>query len=188
VPPTAATATIKTAELPIVEQLRRVGVTFVSGVADSGVKALVAALEGDPSCGELYVLATREDNAVALAAGSYLAGEQPLVFMESSGIGNAIDALTSLAGAYRMPIVLLIVWAGYDGRDVPHHNAIGEPLAGLLDALGVPRIPVRLAEAFAATAAAIADAVRLARQRGGPVAVLGIPANLENPAEEGGAR
>lgn len=163
----------------VTEALERAGIDFVSGVADSGVKELVAALEAR-ELDRGYVLATREDNAVALAAGAWLAGRQPLVFMESSGIGNAVDALTSLAIVYRIPMVLLIVWAGYRGRDVPHHNAIGEPLEGLLAALSIPVLTTRFALPFPAMAERLAEAVELARRERHPVAVLGIPPELEH--------
>src|SRR5207248_2009444 len=99
------------------------------------------------------------DNAIALAAGAYLAGEIPLVFMESSGIGNAIDALTSLATVYGIPLVLFIAWAGYKGRDIPHHNVIGEPLQSILEALNIPTFTVHLRGTREAIAFAIQEAI-----------------------------
>jgi len=154
------------------------GVTFVTGVADSCFRELIAGLEREALDGR-YVLATREDNALALAAGAALAGERPLVFMESSGLGNSIDALTSLLTVYRLPVVLLIAWAGYAGRDVPHHNSIGIPLEAILTALAIPFATVRFADPFATTAAAVAEAAERARRERRTVAVLGIPKGLE---------
>ncbi|HXM54248.1 MAG TPA: thiamine pyrophosphate-binding protein [Candidatus Dormibacteraeota bacterium] len=158
-----------------IEAIRGAGITYVTGVPDSLFKPLIAALEAT-ELDRLYVRATREDHAIALAAGAWLAGEQPLVFMESSGIGTAVDALTSLALVYGMPIVLFIGWAGYQGRDVPHHNVIGEPLPGLLEALGVPRVEVVMpGPDVEPLRAALAGAVERARAESRPVAVLGIP-------------
>ena len=155
------------------------GITFITGVPDSAFKVLIAELERS-EMNQRYVLATREDNAVALAVGAYLAGEQPLVFMESSGIGNAIDALTSLATVYGIPLVLFIAWAGYKGRDVPHHNAIGVPLLPLLTTLDITTYEVSLADSLEYIAAAIQQAVTRATLTRKPVAVLGIPKELND--------
>ncbi|HJT59509.1 MAG TPA: thiamine pyrophosphate-binding protein [Ktedonobacteraceae bacterium] len=155
------------------------GITFITGVPDSAFKALIAELERS-EMNQRYVLATREDNAVALAVGAYLAGEQPLVFMESSGIGNAIDALTSLATVYGIPLVLFIAWAGYKGRDCPHHNAIGVPLLPLLAALDIATYEVCLGDSWEHIASVIQQAVASATMTSKPVAVLGIPEELDD--------
>jgi phosphonopyruvate decarboxylase len=158
--------------------IRDAGFDFVTGVPDSEFKGLIAELEGS-ELREGYVLATREDNALALAVGAHLAGRRPLVFMESSGVGNAIDALTSLAMAYGVPMVIFVAWAGYRGRDVPHHNAIGEPLRPLFESLGVPIREVRLAQPPEDVAAALGRSLEEATQLELPAVVLGIPKKLE---------
>lgn len=164
----------------LLKLIHAAGIRFVTGVADSAFLELIAELERS-ELNQSYVLATREDNAIALAVGAFLAGDQPLVFMESSGLGNAIDALTSLAIVYGIPLVLFIGWAGYKGRDVPHHNVIGEPLPSLLEALGVPTLEVGLndSDEFTTVAIAIEEAVVRANAAGRPVAVLGIPKDLQ---------
>ena len=133
------------------------GITFITGVPDSEFRDLITELE-HTEMNWRYVPATREDNAIALAVGATLAGEHPLIFMESSGIGNAIDALTSLASVYGIPLVLFIAWAGYQGRDIPHHNAIGEPLLQVLRALNIPTLEVNLGGPLECIAEAIGKA------------------------------
>lgn len=155
------------------------GITFITGVPDSEFREIIAELEYS-DLNQRYVLATREDNAIALAVGAYLAGEKPLVFMESSGIGNAIDALTSLAIVYEVPILLLVAWAGYKGHDVPHHNVIGEPLLPLLKALGVPSLEMCLGDPLEAIAVVFQQAITKATLISQPVAVLVIPEELCN--------
>lgn len=61
---------------------------------------------------------TREDEAVAFAAGAKLAGRSPLVFMQNSGLGNCIDTITSLLKPYGIRLKFLI-----SHRDWPHHHA-----------------------------------------------------------------
>jgi sulfopyruvate decarboxylase TPP-binding subunit len=157
------------------------GVGFVTGVPDSVFDTLIAALE-TTELGGRYVPATREDNAVALAVGAQLAGLQPLVLMESSGLGNALDAVTSLAIPYQVPLILLIAWAGYQGRDAPHHNPIGEALPGILGSLQLPYESLATADLVAdLPAAATAAAVR-ARADRRPAAILVIPPELREGA------
>jgi sulfopyruvate decarboxylase TPP-binding subunit len=155
------------------------GITFITGVPDSAFQDLINELELS-EMNRKYVLATREDNAIALAAGAFLAGECPLVFMESSGIGNAIDALTSLATVYGIPLVLFIAWAGYKGRDIPHHNVIGEPLLSLLSSLNIATFEVNLGATPETIASTIHLAVAHANVVRKPVAVLGIPEELSD--------
>ena len=154
--------------------LRSLGVTFVTGVPDSEFKVLIGDLEST-SGSDFYQVATREDNAIALAAGARLAGRLPLVFMESSGVGNAIDALTSLAQVYEIPMVLLIAWAGYADRDVPHHNAIGRPLEELMEALAIPSIRCVLTRNPRELEPDILRARQLATLSQRPLALLGVP-------------
>lgn len=166
--------------------LEGTGLTFVTGVADSVFKDLIEELEQD-ALDESYVLATREDNAVALAVGAYLAGERPLVFMESAGVGTALDAITSLATVYGIPLVLLIAWAGYKGRDVPHHNSIGLALEQLLSAIEMPTVVIGADDlARPALGEALRRAADEAAGAGGPCAVLVVPTELAGDAPGSG--
>jgi sulfopyruvate decarboxylase TPP-binding subunit len=53
------------------------------------------------------LFATREEEAVAISAGLAVAGTRPLVLMQQSGVGNALNAVFTLAEAYNIyfPIV-----------------------------------------------------------------------------------
>jgi len=156
------------------------GLTFVTGVPDSVFKGLIAALERH-DLDVRYLRATREDNAIGLAVGAYLAGERPLVFMESAGVGTALDALTSLAMSYGIPLVVLIAWAGYKARDVTHHNAIGAPLGQIIAALGLPVMTIAERDLDAPVLpATLAEAQARAHEYGGPSVILVVPAELED--------
>lgn len=155
------------------------GITFITGVPDSEFRALISELEHS-EMNRRYVPATREDHAIALAVGAFLAGERALIFMESAGVGNAIDALTSLAAVYSIPLVLFIAWAGYKGRDHPHHNAIGVSLGSLLKSLDMPAFEVELGGSLETIASTIKEAVDCASRVNKPVAVLGIPKELSD--------
>lgn len=170
---------ITVSETKLSQLIFATGITFITGVPDSEFRMLIDELEHTEMNGR-YVPAIREDNAVALAVGAALAGEHAIVFMESSGIGNAIDALTSLAIVYGIPLVLFIAWAGYKGRDIPHHNVIGESLHSLLASLNIPQFEVNLGSPLESIASTIQETVTYASRLNKPVAVLGIPEELSD--------
>jgi sulfopyruvate decarboxylase alpha subunit len=110
------------------------GFDFFTGVPCSLVKSLIATLEERGG----YIPETREDAAVGLAAGAYMAGKQPVVIMQNSGLGVCLNALASLSLIYHLPCLLLITWRGYQGKDAPEHIIMGEISPTLLDTLQVP--------------------------------------------------
>lgn len=101
------------------------------------------------------VLATREEEAFGIAAGLYLAGARPTVMLQSSGLGNSLNALTSLLLPYQIPVLMIISMRGdaseWNAAQVP----MGRAVPAILDAMGVPHLT-------ADTAAATEDTVRLA--------------------------
>ena len=110
------------------------GFDFFTGVPCSLAKSLIATLE---ECGG-YVPETREDAAVGLAAGAYMAGKQPTVIMQNSGLGVCVNALASLSLMYNFPCLLLITWRGYQGKDAPEHLIMGDISPTLLSTLKIP--------------------------------------------------
>ncbi len=111
---------------------------YFSGVPCSLLKGAFSHLEtltiDDPAC---YLPAPREEVAVAAAAGAYLAGRNPVVLMQNSGLGYCLNTLTSLLMIYRIPLILIISWRGY-GPDAVEHVVIGEAIERLLDDIDLP--------------------------------------------------
>ena len=62
------------------------------------------------------VPATREEEAIGIAAGAYVSGVRSAVYMQSSGVGNSINALASLCLPARIPIPMLINLRGEVGE------------------------------------------------------------------------
>ena len=114
---------------------------FFTGVPDSLLKDLLAYITTHyPD--DAHVIAANEGNAVALASGHYLAtGKPAVVYMQNSGIGNAVNPLLSLADelVYSIPMLLIIGWSGEPGkkRDEPQHAKQGEVTLALLEAMGI---------------------------------------------------
>jgi phosphonopyruvate decarboxylase len=89
-----------------------------------------------------YVAATNEGEALAIAAGSWLAGRTPVVMLQNSGLGNLINPLASLNYPFRIPALIIVTWRGEPGRpDEPQHELMGQVTGQLLDVLRVRHEP-----------------------------------------------
>ena len=110
------------------------GIEFFSGVPDSLLKSFCAYAGKNA---KKHIIAQNEGGAVALGAGYHLAtGKIPLIYMQNSGIGNAINPLLSLCDelVYALPCLLLIGWRGEPGiKDEPQHIRQGEVTCELLN-------------------------------------------------------
>src|SRR5574341_11403 len=117
-----------------VQALQDMGVNFFTGVPDSILGGIIAELMDR----RLYTPAVREDEAVAMAAGAYMAGKIPAVLMQNSGLGTSLNTLISLNYIYQQPCLLLISWRGFQGKDAPEHLVMGQTMTQLLDAVRIP--------------------------------------------------
>ena len=117
-----------------VQALQDIGFNFFTGVPDSILGGIIATLMER----RLYTPAVREDEAVAMAAGAYMAGQVPAVLMQNSGLGTSLNALISLNMIYRQPCLLLISWRGFEGKDAPEHLVMGQAMTQLLDTVRIP--------------------------------------------------
>ncbi|MFT4245803.1 MAG: phosphonopyruvate decarboxylase [Micrococcaceae bacterium] len=103
---------------------------FFAGVPDSQLKPFCNYLAQEYGINESHIIAANEGNAVALAAGHYLAtGDIPVVYLQNSGLGNAVNPITSLLNdkVYGIPTIFIIGWRGEPGlKDEPQHVFQGE--------------------------------------------------------------
>jgi sulfopyruvate decarboxylase alpha subunit len=125
-----------TSSIEFCELVKARGFGFFTGVPDSTFKEVLHILERDLTV--TYIPAVREDVAVGLAVGAYLAGRRPMVLMQNSGLGVSINAFTSLALLYKTPMLVLIGWRGYQGQDAPEHLIMGKCMLDLLQDIGLP--------------------------------------------------
>ncbi len=109
--------------------LEGVGFDFFTGVPCSLIGSVLVALADRG-----YVAETREDAAMGLAAGAFMAGRRPVVLMQNSGLGVSLNAIGSLQQIYELPCLLVITWRGFGGKDAPEHLVMGRVMPNLLDA------------------------------------------------------
>ncbi len=127
--------------LQFLSSLKKNSIDFFTGVPDSLLKSFNASLF-DHVPAERHIIAANEGAAVALASGYHLAtGRLALVYLQNSGLGNAVNPLLSLADpeVYGIPMLLMIGWRGKPGiKDEPQHVKQGRVQNALLDGMEIP--------------------------------------------------
>jgi phosphonopyruvate decarboxylase len=185
---TDATPSSTTSSPPLVSgaafagRLHEQGFDFFAGVPCSLIEDVLAALVQSPR-ERPYVASVREDLACGLAGGAWLAGRRPALLIQNSGLGTAFNALASFTLMYGLPVLLLVTWRGYLGKDAPEHILTGAITPRLLELLGIPhRVLDR-----ASTVDDLAWAAREMDARRGPVALL-VPPDVLATGEAAHAR
>jgi sulfopyruvate decarboxylase subunit alpha len=97
------------------------------------------------------MLATREEEAFGIAAGLYLGGRLPTVMLQSSGLGNSLNALTSLLIPYQIPALIVISMRGDAGEWNPAQEPMGRAVRPVFDAITIPHTTVESPEAASET-------------------------------------
>lgn len=169
----------------VFETLRDDGVTFFVGVPDSYLNGFCNYALAN--CAGRNIIAANEGNAVGIAAGHYFAsGEIPLVYMQNSGMGNAVNPLASLADkdVYAVPMLLLVGWRGQGDTEPnhPQHKLQGEITTKLLDIMHIPYTV--LADDDDKFAETIHNAVKFCRETRRPYGLIspkGVMAAADKP-------
>ena len=124
-----------------IDQIVDTGIRLFTGVPDSTLKEFLYCLE-EGNIEADYLVCADEGASVSVAIGRYLSTNIPAcVFMQNSGLGNAVNPITSLANekVYDIPMLLVIGYRGTPGeKDEPQHKFMGEITEGLLDLLKIP--------------------------------------------------
>ena len=113
-------------------------INFFVGVPDSVLKNFTNLLSVSK---RKHLIAPNEGSAISIAIGYFLKKKKiPCVYMQNSGLGNAINPLVSIADpkVYSIPIILLIGWRGAPNtNDEPQHLSKGKITKSLLNLLKI---------------------------------------------------
>lgn len=80
---------------------------------------------------------TREENGIGICAGVYLGGGRPVMVIQSTGIGNMLNALCSLNLTYDIPIPVIASWRGVYKEAIEAQWQLGRRLPEILAASGI---------------------------------------------------
>ena len=90
-----------------------------------------------------HVPLTREEEGVGIAAGAALSGMKPAMLVQTSGVGNMLNALASLTLLYRLPLLILISWRGVYREEIVAQKPMGKYVPRLLRALEIEFVKVK---------------------------------------------
>jgi sulfopyruvate decarboxylase alpha subunit len=115
----------------------------VSYVPDAGHKRLIELCQVDK--GMKAVPLTTEEEGIGLAAGAWLGGERAVLLMQSSGVGNCVNALTLPANC-GLPLLMIVTMRGEWGEFNPWQIPMGQATPDVLRAAGARILRLERAE------------------------------------------
>ena len=117
--------------------LKKNNIDFYTGVPDSVLKALGQYIDNSKK----HIVAANEGAAISIATGYHLSSAKiPCVYMQNSGLGNAVNPLLSITHkeVYSIPLILIIGWRGAPNlSDEPQNLVTGRITRSLLNLLGI---------------------------------------------------
>lgn len=120
-----------------VERARARGFDWYAGVPCSFLTPFINYTISDDSL--RYIACANEGDAVATAAGAVIAGRRAVAMMQNSGLGNAVNPLTSLTHTFRIPVLLIVTLRGEPGlSDEPQHELMGRITGRMLEEMEIP--------------------------------------------------
>ena len=151
----------------VFECLKSNGIRTIVHVPDTILTGLIRMADADDAFDVLGP--TREEEGVGMICGAYLGGSPGALLMQNSGLGNAANAIASLAVPYQIPFLLLISQRGELGEFNTVQVGMGQALRPTLDALDVPHFTPEREEDVAKV---MDGACKLAFSTDRPVAVI----------------
>ena len=104
-----------------------------------------------------YVTIAREEDGIGICSGISLAGRRCLLAMQSSGLGNSLNALMTLPHLYGLPLPILASWRGIYNEKIPAQVPFNEKIPELLSLYGIPCTTIRSPADLSALHAVITD-------------------------------
>ena len=124
-----------------IEAARSLGFSHYTGVPCSYLTPFINYVINDEQL--TYISSANEGDAVATAAGLTLGGKRAVAMMQNSGLGNAVNPLTSLAQTFAIPVLLIVTHRGKPGQtDEPQHELMGRITGEMFGLMDIPWEPV----------------------------------------------
>jgi len=114
---------------------RELGFNFFTGTPCSYLKPFINyVIDTD---GFDFYDSVNEGDAVAIAAGATVAGKRAVVMFQNSGLGNAVNPITSLTYTFNLPIMIITTLRGEPGgpSDEPQHELMGQITIEMLETM-----------------------------------------------------
>lgn len=122
-------------EREVIGILKRNKIEIVSTLPCEKISALLRLVAREEAF--CHVGLNKEENGVGISAGVYLAGGMPAMIIQSTGLGNSINAIMSLTVTYRLPLPIIASWRGVYNEKIEAQIPFGVVMLNVLDALGL---------------------------------------------------
>jgi sulfopyruvate decarboxylase subunit beta len=133
---------VQSPEDRLIDILKKNRVDFISTLPCEKIKVLLQRITGS----FFHIPLTREEEGVGISAGIALAGRRPAMFVQSSGIGNMINALLSLTGFYELPLAIFVSQRGIHKEKIAAQMPMGQRLPKILRGAGIAYSTIRTRE------------------------------------------
>ena len=138
----------------VIDAMKAREIATVATIPDGGLTNFLVMCGDDPDM--RVVTLTTEEEGIGITSGLWLGGQRGMIAMQSSGVGNCINAL-GLPAALRAPCLMVVTMRGQWGEFNPWQVPMGQATQPVLEAVGVKCFPVDRAEEVGETFAAAAD-------------------------------
>lgn len=115
-------------EQELIAILRNNRIDFTSSLPCEKIKVLLERV----SEAFFHIPLPREEEGVGISAGAALSGRRPAMFVQSSGVGNMINALLSLTGFYELPLAIFVSRRGIYKEKIEAQVPMGKRLPDIL--------------------------------------------------------
>jgi sulfopyruvate decarboxylase subunit alpha len=160
--------------------LEKIGIDFFVTFPCNWTSRLLDLIAHDR--GIIHVPVTREEEGIGVAAGAWLGGKKPAIIMQSSGVGNSLNALLSLNRTYNIPLLILISHRGIEREKIVAQKGMGTALKNLLKGAGIHYYELSDPKQIDPTLVGASDRALIEKQ---PVAVILSPDLLLEKIDEG---
>lgn len=138
----------------VFKEMKARDIKTVATIPDGGLTSLLKMVGSDKDM-RLVTLSTEEEG-IGVVTGQWLGGTRAMIAMQSSGVGNCINAL-GIPVTMRTPCLMLVTMRGQWGEFNPWQVPMGQATRTVLEAVGVRCFPVDRAEEIGEVFAAAAD-------------------------------
>ena len=138
----------------IFDVLRAQEISLVTHIPDAGHSRLIDLCEAHN--GIDVVTLTTEEEGVGVICGAWAGGRKGVLLMQSSGVGNCINAL-ALPAICRIPFLTIVSMRGEYGEFIPWQVPMGKATPAVLEAMDVTLFRAERSDEVGATVKAAAD-------------------------------
>ena len=151
----------------VYQGLKKAKIDFIVSLPCVNLGKILEIIEKDDEI--VHVPVTREEEGIGICAGAFLGGKKTAILMQNSGLGNCVNALTSLYQLYSIPLVMIMSHRGTKGEPIIGQVPMGTATPKILEAMDLqyfnPMIPEEATKI-------IADSWKISNNNKKPVAVL----------------